>query len=73
MRDKILFFLFSSLAGLTISPIIAGIAVFVGGVAGMSNGALIILFGSTTAGVFAGFMALTGLAGNLFFGPPKEK
>ncbi|NMO51449.1 hypothetical protein HH310_09625 [Actinoplanes sp. TBRC 11911] len=71
MLDKILFFILSALAALTLSPIIAGIAVWAGAFAGMTGGALIILFGSTTAGVFAALMTLAGLAANLFFSSSK--
>ncbi len=71
MRDKILFFVVAALAALTLSPLIAGIAVWVGSLAGMTGGALIILFGSTTAGVFAALMTLAGLAASLFFSKSK--
>jgi hypothetical protein len=73
MRDKILLFVFAALAAVTVSPIIAGIAVWVGNLAGMGASALVILFGSTTAGVFAALMTLAGLAATLFFAPPPEK
>jgi cation transporter-like permease len=71
MRDKVLFFVVSALAGLTLSPIIAGIAVWVATLAGMGGGALVVLFGSTTAGVFAALMTLAGLAASLFFSRSK--
>jgi hypothetical protein len=71
MRDKVLFFVVSALAALTLSPIIAGIAVWVGNLAGMGDGTLVILFGSTTAGVFAALMTLAGLAASLFFSRSK--
>ena len=67
MRDRIFFFFISALAALTISPIVAGIAVLVGNLAGMSDSALVVLFGSTTAGIFVALMILASLAASLFF------
>ncbi len=71
MRNRVLFFVVSALAALTLSPVIAGIAVWVGTLADMTDGALIILFGSTTAGLFAALMTLAGLAASLFFSKPR--
>ena len=72
MRDKIIFFAISTIAAMALSPTVAGIAVWVGGLTGMSGSALIILFGSTTAGIFAALMTLAGLAASLFFGPSNS-
>jgi len=67
VRDKLVFFLFFTIAGITVSPIIGGLAAVVGHAIGMANGQLLVLFGSTTAGVFAAVMALAALAARLFF------
>lgn len=71
MRDKVFFYCFAVLAALTLSPILGGLATGVGHLAGMDNGALVVLFGTATAGAFASLMALIGLAAALFFEAKK--
>jgi len=67
VRDKVFFFLFTALAGITISPIAGAFSVLIGQLAGMTGNELVVIFGSTAIGVFASLMALAGLAAGLFF------
>ncbi|GLW30996.1 hypothetical protein [Actinoplanes regularis] len=71
MRDRIVFFAVATLAALTLSPIIAAMAAYVGSLAGMSAATLLVVFGSTAAGAFAALMGLAGLAANLFLKPRR--
>ena len=73
MRDKVFFFLFTALVAVTVSPIVGGLAVLVGYLAGMQGDELVVLFGSAVAGVFASVLALAGLAAGLFFTGSAER
>lgn len=71
MRTKLFFFLLIALAAIVVSPLVGGMAVAVGALAGMDSASLLILFGSATGGVFAALMALAALAASLFFSTEK--
>lgn len=71
MRTKLFIFLLIALAAIVVSPLVGGMAVAVGALAGMDPAGLLILFGSATGGVFAALMALAALAASLFFSTEK--
>ncbi|MFI5906978.1 hypothetical protein [Dactylosporangium sp. NPDC051541] len=72
MRDKLVFFALAVLFALMTSGLIAGMAVVVASLVGLEGGALLVVFGSTMAGVFGGVIMLAALAANLFFRPPSD-